>query len=168
MFQKGSTSTLRKYVLDEIGEASWLRGLQTRDEFDFRFYGVVDRFPSSVRMNPNARVEKPSFGHKAKIVSLYFKAVLTEREPLDNETAHRVRPWFHVPLDNIVLNWIMAHFGADLAKQGVGRDNLRLSTLRERDYRIVQQLLRSKAEEAQVPPIWYDDLWADRDEENDS
>lgn len=150
---------MRKYVLSHLGAARWLKKLRSRNDFDKPFYALVARFPSSVRVGRAG--SRPTFGHKAKIVSLYFKALLTEREPVKLAVARKVGKWFHIPLDNIVLKRVHEHFGKELKM----KRRLRLKTLRKPKYVSILQLLRKKARKVGVPPIWYDDFWAMRGQE---
>jgi hypothetical protein len=156
MFKRGDGEIIRDFFMRNVGCGEQLR----QRDFEKYHASLLRRFPSAVRLSRSHK--KPKFGHKAKVIDLYFKTLCLQREALNESAATKLQRKVHVPLDNIVLGWVWEHFKDDLSTKGLEKGNMKLSSLNKDSYQIIQDTLARCAKLCGVPAIWYDDLWLSR------
>src|SRR5437867_2314328 len=71
MLNKGAGGQLRKYLIKRVSPSGLARVRSLR-AFDDLFDRLIARFPKGIRRRNGA---PPSFGHKAKIINLFLKAL---------------------------------------------------------------------------------------------
>jgi hypothetical protein len=159
VFSKGTRDALLdllpRFAIDELRDL--------RDDTAFRDWFERQLTPVAARileLNPpelRARVH-PGYrwGHTTKVLAVYVRDVVLYSRYFTDAEARRIEPLLYCPIDGVVL--------ARLRKLGVDPGVRLISGIssRERFYGI-QELLRAAAARVNVPAIWFDDNWADRE-----
>ena len=95
------------------------------------------------------------WGHATKILCLYHRAMVLHSRYLSYGTAHRLSKYLFVPVDNVVIKRLLS-LGYD---PEVSKINEIVSS---RKFYKIQSDLGNAAKKANVPRVWFDDNWADR------
>jgi hypothetical protein len=96
------------------------------------------------------------WGHAAKVLALYVRDVVMYSRYFSDREVEQISPLLYCPVDGVVLE--------RLRRVGVrlGVTQIREIATREK-FRALQDVLKAAAAEAGVPPVWFDDVWGDRD-----
>ncbi|MGH8225224.1 MAG: hypothetical protein ACRER1_03600 [Gammaproteobacteria bacterium] len=131
---------------------------KSQEQFSSWFDGHVDRIAKVVdRCNPcNPRIRPGlKWGHATKIMALYVRDLVLSSRYFSDAEAAKISPYLHVPIDSIVID--------RLRKLGV---QLPFTMIKEIDTREkfygVQKALASAAFAHNIPRVWFDDNWGDR------
>lgn len=149
----GLLRVLRELPVDDLrrlersGFRAWYRRQLEKVARELR-----KRNRDNVRLQPGLK-----WGHAAKVLSLYLRDIVLHSRYFPDATARRVERWLYVPVDGIVIR--------RLKELGV---ELPFGSIREIDtaakFELVQGRLDRAARSARVPRVWFDDIWADREQ----
>jgi hypothetical protein len=96
------------------------------------------------------------WGHAAKVLALYVRDVVLYSRYFSDREVEQVSPLLYCPIDGVVLE--------RLRRVGVRPGVTRIREIATREkFRALQDVLKAAAAEAGVPPVWFDDVWGDRD-----
>lgn len=135
--------------------------LQLRDQTDYKswFETHLSKLSQEIKKtNPNNTNIFPGYkwGHATKILNLYIRGVVEYKRYFRESDAAKIRKWLYVPIDSLVMKKIR-----DLGY------NLPFDKIKDIDtakkFYEVQELLGQAASAVNVPRIWFDDVWANRD-----
>jgi len=104
---------------------------------------------------------KICFGHAAKLVNLYVKALVSRRDVLSTRNANHIAKYAHVPLDRIMLKRVLHDFPEVNSGKAIKR-NMAIKDLNEKQYKLIQDKIRVCADNVGMKPLDYDLWWAVR------
>lgn len=157
VFNSGSKSGLIN-CLEKINVDDLLR---LKDEVNYKawFQNNLSKLSQEIKKtNPQNKNIYPGYkwGHATKILNLYIREVVEYKRYFRDADAAKIRKWLYVPIDSQVMKMIRK---LDYT--------LKFSKINEIDtadkFYEVQDLLGRAASAVDVPRIWFDDVWADRD-----
>ena len=121
------------------------------DEHVGRIAKVIDQHnPRNTRIRPGLK-----WGHATKIMALYVRDLVLSSRYFSYTAAAKVSAFLHVPVDSVVIG--------RLRELGVQQPFTKIKEIdtREKFYR-VQEGLASAALTHNIPRVWFDDNWGDR------
>jgi hypothetical protein len=135
--------------------------LRLRDQTDYKswFETHLSKLSQEIKKtNPTNTNIFPGYkwGHATKILNLYIREVVEYKRYFRESEAAKIRKWLYVPIDSQVMKKIRA-LGYTLPFNKI-KD---IDTAKK--FYGVQDLLGRAASAVNVPRIWFDDVWADRD-----
>lgn len=102
------------------------------------------------RVNPGIQ-----WGHATKVLNIYLRELVDAPGHYPARVAEEIRPHLHVPIDRVVIN--------RLVELGVWVPSRSIKGIANREmYRTFQQTIKEAADTVGVPPVWFDDNWAER------
>ncbi len=109
-----------------------------------------------IRNSDNSRLLPGlKWGHSSKVLYLYLVGLVEQSRYFSDKDCRKIAPWLYVPIDGVVID--------RLRKLGV---QLPFRKIREIDtsekFYSVQDHLHEAASKIDIPRIWFDDNWADR------
>ena len=146
-------NSLEKINVDDL--------LRLKDEADYKawFENNLSNLSQEInKTNPQNTNIYPGYkwGHATKILNLYIREVVEYKRYFTESEAAKIRKWLYVPIDSQVMKKIRA-LGYTLPFNKI-KD---IDTAKK--FYGVQDLLGRAASAVNVPRIWFDDVWADRD-----
>ena len=143
---------LEKIPVDEI--------IQLQSEQDYKKWfekqlGVLARKIDKTNKGNTRIYPGYKWGHATKILCLYLRSVVIDREYFLQNYREKVKYWLYCPIDSQVMS-------------ALKRCNVHLPFEKIKDidtpekFYAVQDRLKQAASEAGVPRIWFDDNWGDR------
>lgn len=104
----------------------------------------------------NARLGNGAkWGHATKVLSLYVREVVLCSRYFSDGESERISRLLYVPIDGVIMKRLRA-LGVEL----------RFSAIKEinspREFFAVQEMLFAAAAKAEIPAVWFDDVWAER------
>lgn len=135
--------------------------LRLKDETDYKswFKNHLSKLSQEIKKtNPQNTSIYPGYkwGHATKILNLYIREVVEYKRYFRESEAAKIRKWLYVPIDSQVMKKIRA-LGYTLPFNKI-KD---IDTAKK--FYDVQDLLGRAASAVNVPRIWFDDVWADRE-----
>jgi hypothetical protein len=136
-----------------------LTTIATREEFDHAHKAWVETLLSKLSTN---RRERLTYGQGQKSLNVFLKFYVDWASLPDNETASRLRPWLHCPLDKVVMDGLSRTFPETYRthvrpKTGSSPQRFSLSHMTEESYRAWQKWIR---ELSPAKPVLVDVSWA--------
>lgn len=121
------------------------------DKHVARIAKVIDRCnPSNMRIRPGFK-----WGHATKIMALYVRDLVLSSRYFSDADAEKISPYLHVPIDSVVID--------RLRKLGVRQPFTKIKEIDTRKkFYAVQDVLASAALAHNIPRVWFDDNWGDR------
>ncbi len=157
---KHKSDWFRSKLQEVLRDGRALARNMTDEHFDGHLIEAIRRLRKATGRREKERI---SFGHAAKLINLYVKALALHRDVIPNGIAKKIRKHAHVPLDRIILKRAMKDFPNCVSALGIKR-NTGVGQISEEQYKGLQSLLRGAARKEGMEPLAYDLWWADRDE----
>ena len=156
VFRPGTSVPLRK-ALGRIDVAQ-LAGVRSANAFRLWYEAELDRIGRVIK-NTNAsnpRIQPGyKWGHAAKVLSLFVRELVLSSRRFPDAVAQRLERWLYVPIDRIALRHLKR---AGLTHLGIAIKDIDSA----RKFHAIQDALAGAAKRANVPRIWFDDLWLER------
>ncbi len=133
--------------------------LRTKEGFERWFETQLRKVAATIqeKNRHNERVQPGlMWGHTAKILAIYVRAVVLHSRFFEDDIVARVKPWLFVPVDRIVIKM--------LATCGVRTPFRKIKEIATKaDFYFVQNLLADRCDPG-IARVVFDDGWADREE----
>lgn len=155
MLPRGKSEAVKEWLREEVGDGRDLSRLPNQNRYD----SYLKRLIKKLCLN-----EGLCFGHAAKLMNLYVKALLTRREILSPRDFRQMCKHAHVPLDRIVFDSFWHDFPKCAEKIGLRR-HPSIKSISEQEYDQIQDTIRTAAHQERLPAIAYDFCWAIREGE---
>ena len=156
VFEKGTKKKLMT-VLSRIKVAK-LSKIRNQGEFKLWFEKELNKVAVTVRKTNRAnRRIYPGYkwGHSTKILTLYIREMVLKSRFFDDNQVKHITNWLYIPIDSIAIK--------RLRKLGV---KLPFNNIKEistaKMFYGTQEILAKAATKTNVPRIWFDDNWGDR------
>ena len=155
-----------KEVTGEVLDFAWLvlvpvlRTIKTRSEFDEQHRAWVKELRQ--RLVPH-NGQPASYGQGQKSLNVFLKFYVDWASRPDPDTACRLRPWLHCPLDKVVMEGLCKEFREEYQRRlrplhgGSPQQRFSLSQMSEEAYRAWQAWIR---ELSPLKPVLVDVAWA--------
>lgn len=155
VLKKGGVKIFQIMVMEKVYE---LKNINTKEEFDTFHKEWTFEIMSKIKTNKNL---KCSYGQAQKAINVFLKFFVDWAKLPDENTAKRILPFLHVPLDKILMKNMKAHY-LDFYKQEIeplqkNNYNFSLSKIDEKTYNKWQNFFREKYPEK---PLLFDIAWA--------
>lgn len=156
VFEKGTKKrlmpVLAKVRIDE------LYNVMNQQQFKLWFEKELNRIAAAVRETnrDNHRINPGhKWGHSTKILTLYIREMVLKSRYFNDTQVKRISSWLYIPIDSIAIK--------RLRKLGVKLPFNNIKELRtSKIFYDTQDILAKAAAKANVPRIWFDDNWGDR------
>ena len=156
VFERETKIHLQRFLVqipvDEVGR------LANQQQYKQWFETHLETLAGEIKgRNPNNSRIFPGYkwGHAAKVLNLFIRDVVLHTRYFPDGVVNRVSPWLYSPVDGIIIGRL----------QELGQ-KLPFSRIKEIDcsekFYQVQDLLADAAKEADIPRVWFDDNWGDR------
>lgn len=156
VFESGTKDRLLPILaaipIDEIAT------LNDESQFKLWFEGQLNILAQEIkRCNPNNTRIYPGYkwGHATKLLTLYIREMVLNSRYFPDSVVRRVSPWLYVPIDSVGMK--------RLRQLG---SHLPFARIKEIDspekFYTVQDLLGQAARRVDVPRVWFDDNWGER------
>lgn len=156
VYAKGTRDALLPVLadLDVDGIAQFKNQEQFSEWFDEhvgRIAKIIDRHnPRNTRIRPGLK-----WGHATKIMALYARDLVLSSRYFSDGDAAKISAFLHVPVDSIVIG--------RLRQLGVRQSFTKIKEIDTRQkFYGVQEALASAALTHNIPRVWFDDNWGDR------
>lgn len=150
LFRKGGHAALKKKLGDHL-KPRRLACIRTRREYDGWLNRVVGLPCWGAHSRNGLAVDR--WAYFAKLINIVVYEIVTNRELFTEREWKRLRPFLHVPVDAVVLDYLLGldpGFPAPRQLKGMTRDG----------YWRVQHAARRLAHKHRVPAIWFEAAWA--------
>jgi hypothetical protein len=149
VLEKGGVNTFirvaRKKILD-------IDNIQTLEDFD-SWHG---RFAAKIQNQIKTALEKPpSYGQAQKPINVFLKVYVDWARLPKKETAERLRPYLHVPLDSVIMKYTKQKLSDYYQKH-----DLKVVRLAEMDKDLYNRWQKCFREILPKKPILMDVIWA--------
>jgi hypothetical protein len=116
-----------------------------------RIARIIDRCNRrNTRIRPGLK-----WGHATKIMALYVRDLVLSSRYFSDTDAAKVSAFLHVPIDSVVIG--------RLRTLGVRQPFTKIKEIDTREkFYAVQEALASAALDHNIPRVWFDDNWGDR------
>jgi hypothetical protein len=157
VFKGESKGRLLKYLVSIDLENLW----RLKDEAAYKswFENHLSKLAQEIKKSNTHNTKiYPGYkwGHATKILNLYIREVVEYKRYFNESKASKIRKWLYVPIDSQVMN-MLCKLGHTLPFKKI-KD---IDTAKK--FYDVQDFLGRAASAANVPRIWFDDVWVDRD-----
>ena len=154
---KPGTKKQLEPVLDSIA-IDELKKMKNQEEFKHWFEKELDKIASEIiKTNSDNKKIFPGYkwGHASKLLTLHNRELVLNSHYFSDNEVTRIAPWLYVPIDSLVMKRIR--------QLGI---NLKFSRINQIDsatkFYFIQDLLGKSAAVVDIPRIWFDDVWGDR------
>jgi len=161
MLRKWKHDDIRELMRTSLGNCRVLYRSNSQPRFDRDLKSLIDSVRKKSRHFKRKQHRKICFGHAAKLVNLYIKALVSRRDVLNPRNANHIAKYAHVPLDRIVLKRVLQDFPELDSKKAIKR-NMAIKDLDEEHYTVIQEKIRVSAHKVGMKPLDYDLWWAVR------
>lgn len=156
VFEKGTKKKLMT-VLARI-RIDGLYKVRNQQQFKLWFEKELNKVAVAVRKTNRANCRiYPGYkwGHSTKVLTLYIREMVLKSRHFNDNQVKRISSWLYIPIDSIAIK--------RLRKLGV---KLPFNNIKEictsKMFYGTQDILAKAAIKANVPRIWFDDNWGDR------
>ena len=156
VFEKGTKKKLM-VVLARI-KIDGLYKVRNQRQFKLWFEKELNKVAVAVRKAnlANCRIYPGyKWGHSTKILTLYIREMVLKSRYFDDDQVKRIRNWLYIPIDSIAIKRLR-ELGEKLPFNNI--KEIRTSKM----FYGTQDVLDKAAVKANVPRIWFDDNWGDR------
>jgi hypothetical protein len=95
------------------------------------------------------------WGHATKVLNIYLRELVEHVRFYPDATAYELRTHLHVPIDGVLID--------RMRELDVPVPSRTIKGIANREmYRTFQQTIKEAADTVGVPPVWFDDNWAER------
>ena len=156
VFEKGTKKKMIPVLARiSIGE---LYKLRNQRQFKLWFVKELNKVAVAVRKTnrTNCRIYPGyKWGHSTKVLTLYIREMVLKSRHFNDSQVKRISSWLYIPIDSIAIK--------RLRKLGVKLpfNNIK-GICTSKMFFDTQDILAKAALKANVPPIWFDDNWGDR------
>ena len=155
VLEKGGVELFQKMAIRKVGR---LKNVKTKEDFDNFHKEWICEVRRKIKTNRNG---KCSHGQAQKAINVFLKLYVDWANQPDKNTAKKLRPFLHVPLDKILMKQIKEKYG-DFYKEKIKplqkhNPNLNLSRVGKKTYTRWQNFFREKYPQK---PLLFDIAWA--------
>ena len=155
VLKKGGVKVFQEMAIQKVDE---LKGINTKEEFDAFHKEWMSKFIEKIKTNRNL---KCSYGQAQKAINVFLKLFVDWANLPDENTAKKILPFLHVPLDSILMKTVSKNYN-DFYKQKIkplqtSNQSFSLSKVNEEIYIKWQNFFREKYPEK---PLLFDIAWA--------
>ena len=155
VLEKGGVKKFKKMSILKVDE---LKEINTKKEFD-NFHGKwMVEFIDNIKTNKNLQC---SYGQSQKAINVFLKLFVDWAKLPDEDTAKKMRPYLHVPLDKILMKNIKVEYPdfykREIKPLQIDNQSFSLSKIDEKTYDKWQHFFREKHPEK---PLLFDIVWA--------
>lgn len=155
VLEKGGVRKFQEMAIQKVGK---LKEINTKKDFDAFHKEWIEEFIKKIKTN-NAL--KCSYGQAQKAINVFLKLFVDWANLPDRNTAKKILPFLHVPLDSILMKTISKTY-VDFYKQKIkplqiDKQSFSLLKVNEKIYTEWQNFFR---EEHPEKPLLFDILWA--------
>jgi len=104
IYQKGAVSIFQNLAVQYAGR---LKEINTIEEFDKFHEEFIESVHASIKNNEGNSL---SYGEAQKSINVFLKTYVDRGNHPDIETAKRLKPFLHVPLDSVMINHFRKNF----------------------------------------------------------
>jgi len=167
-FVRAQGRTLEERSQEKVLNLLWdirseLDSISSRQTFDSRHHVWVDHTQQILRTNRQAQL---AYGQGQKTINVFLKFYVDWASRPTAETAARLRPWLHCPLDKVVMEALRSH-DVDMWRKRIWEPHYRdrvkhqqrasMSMINESAYRAWQEWIRELSPEK---PVLIDTVWS--------
>jgi hypothetical protein len=167
-FVRGQGRTLEEKSQEKVLELLWtvrceLEAIGSREEFDHRHHVWVGSVVQALRTNRQSQL---AYGQGQKTINVFLKFYVDWASRPSAETAIRLRPWLHCPLDRVIMEALRSH-DTETWRERIWKPHYRgrishqqrasMSSITEPAYRAWQEWIRELSPDK---PILLDALWS--------
>lgn len=155
VLEKGGVKVFQAMAVKKVSK---LKKINTEEEFDAFHKRWMFEFGNNIKTNKNI---KCSYGQAQKAINVFLKLFVDWANLPNKNTAKKILPFLHVPLDSILMKKVSKNY-IDFYKKEIkplqeDNQNFRLSKVNERIYVKWQNFFREKYSEK---PLLFDIVWA--------
>jgi len=158
VFKKKTKFPMMRHLAEKV-DLDGLKVIKNQKAYRKWFKRELDRLAHVIRKNNkrNKRINPGyKWGHASKVLCLYVRDVVLCSRYFKDADAKRIEEWLYVPVDGIVIKKLKS---LDV--------KLPFKKIREiattRNFYLVQEkILGEAARKADVPRVWFDDVWGSR------
>ena len=149
VLEKGGVKVFQEMAIQKVDE---LKGINTKEEFDAFHKEWMSKFIEKIKTNKNL---KCSYGQAQKAINVFLKLFVDWASLPDEDTAKKILPFLHVPLDSILMKTVSKNY-TGFYKQ-INNQSFSLSKVDETMYAKWQNFFREKYPDK---PLLFDIAWA--------
>jgi hypothetical protein len=155
VLEKGGVKKFQNMVISKF---ALLTTIQSAEDFDTFHKQWMSEFINNIKTNSEGTC---TYGQAQKAINVFLKLLVDWSNLPDSDTAKKLRPFLHVPLDSILMKTISKHYN-DFYKREIkplqkGIYSFSLSNINEVVYYKWQYFFREKNPEK---PLLFDIVWA--------
>lgn len=155
VLEKGGVKVFQEMAIQKVSE---LKGINTKMKFDAFHKQWMSEFINRIKTNRNL---KCSYGQAQKAINVFLKLFVDWANLPDENTAKKILPFLHVPLDSILMKTVSKNY-IDFYKREIkplqkNNYSFSLSKVNEYIYTKWQNFFREKYPEK---PLLFDIVWA--------
>ncbi len=155
VLEKGGVKKFQNMVISKV---AILTNIKKTEDFDTFHKQWASEFMNNIKINSG---DICSYGQAQKAINVFLKLLVDWSNLPDPDTAKKVRPFLHVPLDSILMKTISKHYNYFYKKEikslQRGIYSFSLSNINEIVYYKWQYFFREKNPEK---PLLFDIEWA--------
>jgi hypothetical protein len=107
VYEKGA---IRKFQNLAIKFSKDLKNVVTADDFETFHARFIEAVHDGIRKQDGGHL---SYGEAQKSVNVFLKTYIDRSSLPDAESANRIRPFLHVPLDSVMIKYFRKNFRSD-------------------------------------------------------
>jgi len=155
VLEKGGVKVFQEMTIQKVSK---LKEINTKKEFDTFHNKWMSEFMNNIKTNKSL---KCSYGQSQKAINVFLKLFVDWANLPDDNTAKKILPFLHVPLDSILMKTISKNY-VDFYEQEIkplltSNQSFGLSRVNEEIYTKWQNFFREKYPEK---PLLFDIVWA--------
>ncbi len=151
VLEKGGVKIFQEMAIQKVSE---LKNINTKKEFDTFHKKWMSEFMNNIKTNKNL---KCSYGQAQKAINVFLKLFVDWANLPDDNTAKKILPFLHVPLDSILMKTVSKNYVQEIKPLQTSNQSFSLSKVNEDTYTKWQNFFREKYPEK---PLLFDVVWA--------
>ena len=155
VLEKGGVKIFQEMAIQKVSK---LKEINTKKDFDTFHEKWMSEFIDKIKTNKNL---KCSYGQAQKAINVFLKLFVDWANLPDKNTARKILPFLHVPLDSILMKIVSKNY-IDFYKREIrplqtSNQSFSLSKVNDGIYTKWQNFFREKYPEK---PLLFDIVWA--------
>jgi len=155
VLKKGGVKVFQKMAIQKVSK---LKEINTKEGFDTFHKKWMSEFIKKIKTNKN---DECSYGQAQKAINVFLKLFVDWANLPDENTAKKILPFLHVPLDRILMKKVSENYAAfyeqEIKPLQTSNQSFSLSKVNEDIYAKWQNFFREKYPEK---PLLFDIAWA--------
>lgn len=155
VLKKGGVKVFQKMAIQKVSK---LKEINTKEGFDTFHKKWMSEFIKKIKTNKN---DECSYGQAQKAINVFLKLFVDWANLPDENTAKKILPFLHVPLDRILMKKVSENYAAfyeqEIKPLQTSNQSFSLSKVNEDIYARWQNFFREKYPEK---PLLFDIAWA--------